>query len=854
MRKINVNRITKAGGIFTFWVADWFAKLNHKMGGDLEKIQVLGKYFIEVWRASGMDLKNVRFLWASDIIQQRAERYWPRVLDIATKNTLARIVKCSQIMGRKEQDTLSASQIVYPCMQCSDIIELQADMCQLGMDQRKVNVLALEYFDAIGKTPKPVIVSHHILLGLQQDPTSDEPTKMSKSNPDAAIFMEDEAEDVARKIKKAYCPEKIVKLNPILEYVKYIIFGTFDEMVVERKEANGGNKTYTKYEDLEADYVSGALHPGDLKPAVIKYINDILKPVREHFKNDEYAKGLLQKVIKFREEEKEKKEKEQKKKGPKKEEGKKQQKAKEAEKVEEEKKVEPKKDETKVETGEKKERKVEITVPVPELAVPPKSFGGRTRIRFLMERHEEFVDKVIYVAGWCRTLRFTKNVAFAELSDGSGPQSIQVVVDTTIPNYVEFEKLRAGSSVGFKGKIVKSIGSKQLIEMQVKNEPEHLVKIYGDCPADQYPLAKKEHSNEFLREIAHLRPRTHLIGAVTRIRNALIMATHMFFQGKGMLYIHTPIITASDCEGAGEMFQVTTLLSQAKNKPDKIPTSPESKEVNYQEDFFKKEAFLSVSGQLEVETFACSMCDVYTFGPTFRAEKSNTQRHLAEFWMIEPELAFADVHDLSDMAEEYLKYCVAYVMKNNADDLKYFDEKAEKGLIDRLRNILDNTFARLTYTQAVELLMQHVKEGKAKFENEVSWGIDLFFEHEKYLTGQVFKKPLILRDYPKDIKAFYMKVNEDNKTVRGIDVLVPKIGEIIGGSQREERLDVLDRRIGEMKLDKENYSWYRDLRRYGSVPHSGFGVGFERLIMLVTGVDNIRDVIPFPRSLGHAEF
>jgi tyrosyl-tRNA synthetase len=494
MRKINVNRITKAGGVFTFWVADWFAKLNHKMGGDLEKIKVLGKYFIEVWRASGMDLKNVRFLWASDVIQKNSDSYWPRVLDIATKNTLARIVKCSQIMGRKEQDTLSASQIIYPCMQCSDIIQLGADMCQLGLDQRKVNVLALEYFDAIGKSPKPVIVSHHMLLGLQQNADSNEPTKMSKSNPDAAIFMEDEPEDVARKIKRAYCPEKIVHLNPILEYVKYIIFGTFNEMVVKRKEANGGDKTYTKYEDLEADYVSGALHPGDLKPAVIEYINKILVPVREHFKNDAYARGLLEKVIQYRKEEKENKEKEQKEKGKKT-----NKQTKKADTVEKEVKPVEKtetKAEVKTEITSEEEKKAGITVPIPQLPIAPRSFGGRTRINHLMKHYEEYIDKIIYVAGWGKTLRFTKNVAFIELSDGSGPLSLQVVVDTNMPNYAELEKLRSGCSLGFKGKIVKSIGSKQLIEMQVKNMSENYIKIYGDCPADQYPLAKKEHTVE----------------------------------------------------------------------------------------------------------------------------------------------------------------------------------------------------------------------------------------------------------------------------------------------------------------------------------------------------------------------
>ena len=332
------------------------------------------------------------------------------------------------------------------------------------------------------------------------------------------------------------------------------------------------------------------------------------------------------------------------------------------------------------------------------------------------------------------------------------------------------------------------------------------------------------------------------------------MASHSFFQQKGFLYIHTPIITASDCEGAGQMFQVTTILGQAENQLSKIPVDPTSKKLMYQDDFFKKQAFLTVSGQLEVETFACSMCDVYTFGPTFRAEKSHTPRHLAEFWMIEPEIAFGDITDVSNLAEDYLKFCISYVMKNNMDDMKYFDDKVENGLIERLKNVIENTFARLTYTEGVEILMKDQKEKKVTFEHEVYWGLDLFFEHEKYLTEQIFKKPLILRDYPKSFKAFYMKLNADGKTVRGIDVLVPKIGEIVGGSQREEQLDVLEKRLDEMKLDKEAYSWYRDLRKYGSVPHSGFGVGFERLIMMVTGVDNIRDVIPFPRSLYHAEF
>ena len=471
------------------------------------------------------------------------------------------------------------------------------------------------------------------------------------------------------------------------------------------------------------------------------------------------------------------------------------------------------------------------------------SWKERVRIKNIMNNPEEYINKIIYVAGWARTLRFTKKITFVTLSDGSTPHNIQIVIENDTANYKELEKMRAGCSLGFKGKIVKSPGMNQSIEMLIKNNPESLIKIYGDCPADKYPLAKKEHSLEFLREVAHLRPRTQLIGAVTRIRNALAIATHTYFQSKGLLYIHTPIITGFDCEGAGEMFQVTTLLSQGLRLDKKG-------NIDYSEDFFKRPTYLSVSGQLEAEAYACGLCDVYTFGPTFRAEKSHTQRHLAEFWMIEPEYAFADVHDLNDSAEEYLKYCISYVMKNNSDDLKFFNDKIENKLIDRLNNIVESTFERITYTDAINTIMN----AKTEFEHRIQWGIDLFFEHEKYLAEKVCKKPIIIRDYPKDIKAFYMRLNEDNKTVAGIDVIVPKIGEIIGGSQREERLEVLDQRIKEKNLNSANYSWYQDLRKYGTVPHSGFGVGFERLIMMITGVENIKDVIPFPRTLNHAEF
>jgi len=398
------------------------------------------------------------------------------------------------------------------------------------------------------------------------------------------------------------------------------------------------------------------------------------------------------------------------------------------------------------------------------------------------------------------------------------------------------------------GELVKSPAAKQPVELLLK-EPGHSVTLFGGVDSAEYPMAKGKHSMEFLRSIGHLRPRAILIGSMARVRNALAHATHEFFRDRGFVYVHTPLITAADCEGAGEMFQVTTLLADAEKSG--LPMTPEKK-VDYSKDFFGKPSFLTVSGQLSVENYCCALSSVYTFGPTFRAENSHTSRHLAEFWMIEPELAFADIFDDMECAEDYLKYCVTYAMKHNRADLDFFEKQVEKGLLARLENLVAAPFQRLTYTEAIDILKK--EEKKAKFNQAVEWGMDLGSEHERHLAEKIYKKPVILYNYPKDIKAFYMRLNEDGKTVAAMDVLVPAIGEVIGGSQREERLDVLDSRIKEMGLDPKDYWWYRDLRRYGTVPHSGFGLGFERLIMLTTGIENIRDVIPYPRYPGHAEF
>ena len=437
-------------------------------------------------------------------------------------------------------------------------------------------------------------------------------------------------------------------------------------------------------------------------------------------------------------------------------------------------------------------------------------------------------------------MRNQKTFSFIELNDGSTLSGIQVVADQSIPNYEEvIAKITTGASLRILGVLVQSPqGHKQKYEIQAKS-----VEIYGECSAEDYPLQKKRHSFEFLRTIAHLRPRTNTQGAVLRVRNALAHATHLFFQERGFLYVQTPIITASDCEGAGAQFLVTTL------DVNKLPKHSDGK-VDFSQDFFQKPAYLTVSGQLNAETLACALSDVYTFGPTFRAENSNTSRHLAEFWMIEPEMAFATLEDDMDCAEAFLQFTLNYVLENCQEDLEFFDKFVENGLIERIRHVASTPFARLTYTEAIDILLKADK----KFEYPVSWGCDLQSEHERYLAEEFCKKPVILTNYPKEIKAFYMRINDDNKTVAAMDVLVPKIGELIGGSQREERIDVLEKKIKEFGLHPEDYWWYVHLRKYGSVPHAGFGAGFERLIQFVTGMENIRDVIPFPRYPGHADF
>lgn len=461
----------------------------------------------------------------------------------------------------------------------------------------------------------------------------------------------------------------------------------------------------------------------------------------------------------------------------------------------------------------------------------------RTKIQTLTTSQ---IGTSLLLKGWAKTIRSQKDFSFIELNDGSTLSGIQIVVDANIDGYASaIEQLTTGASIEVSGILVESPpGHKQRFEVQAKT-----LKVIGTCDPTTYPLQKKRHSFEFLRTIAHLRPRTNTQGAVLRVRNALAFATHLFFQQKGFLYIHTPILTASDCEGAGEQFLVTTLDMQ---KPPKLA----DQSIDFSKDFFAKPAYLTVSGQLDAEALACALSDVYTFGPTFRAENSNTSRHLAEFWMIEPEMAFADLSDDKECAESYLQFVLKYVLEHCAEDLAFFDAFIEPGLLQRLRNVADNEFAHLTYTEAIQILE---KSGKS-FTFPHTWGSDLQSEHERYLAEEYCKKPVILTDYPKEIKAFYMRINDDQKTVAAMDVLVPKIGELIGGSQREERLDVLREKIIACNLNPDDYWWYLELRKYGSVPHAGFGAGFERLIQFVTGVENIRDVIPFPRYPGHAEF
>ncbi len=444
---------------------------------------------------------------------------------------------------------------------------------------------------------------------------------------------------------------------------------------------------------------------------------------------------------------------------------------------------------------------------------------------------ESLVDKEVFVAGWIRTVRDQKSFAFIELNDGSTLANLQIVADASLPDYANLlQQLTTGASISAKGFLKTSPGKNQALELHASQ-----IHLLGASDPASYPLQKKRHSFEFLRTIAHLRPRTNTQSAVLRVRSAMSFATHLFFQERGFLYVHTPMITGSDCEGGGEMFRVTT-LKDSLSDPSK--------------DFFGKPAYLTVSGQLEGEILACALSDVYTFGPTFRAENSNTSRHLAEFWMIEPEMAFAELKDNMECAESYLKFCVRYALNHCKEDLEFFDKFIENGLIERLEHVANTPFAHLTYTNAIEIL----KKAPQKFEFPVEWGTDLQSEHERYLSEQHCKKPVILTDYPSHIKAFYMRANPDGKTVAAMDVLVPKIGEIIGGAQREERLDLLEKKMDTLGLKREDYWWYLELRKYGTVPHAGFGLGFERLILFVTGMENIRDVIPFPRYPGHADF
>jgi asparaginyl-tRNA synthetase len=449
------------------------------------------------------------------------------------------------------------------------------------------------------------------------------------------------------------------------------------------------------------------------------------------------------------------------------------------------------------------------------------------------------IEKTLTVKGWIKSARTSKNISFIALNDGSCFNNLQIIIDSKIDNYENItSKLSTGASIKASGKIVESPGKGQSIEMQADK-----IEIIGECDPEEYPLQKKRHSFEFLRTIAHLRPRTNTIGAVARIRNGLAYATHKFFQENGFIYVNTPIITAADCEGAGEMFQVSTLNKET------LPKTKDGK-IDYTKDFFEKAAYLTVSGQLEGEAYSCALSDIYTFGPTFRAENSNTSRHLAEFWMIEPEMAFADLNDNMNYAEKYIKYCLKYVLEKYPQDMDFFNKFISNGIIEKLKNVIENPFERLEYTKAIDIL----KNSNKKFEYPIKWGNDLQSEHERYLAEEYFKKPVILYNYPKEIKAFYMRENEDGKTVAAMDVLVEGVGEIIGGSQREERFDVLEAKMDKQKLNKQDYWWYLELRKYGSVPHSGFGLGFERLVQFTTGMENVRDVIPFPRYPGHCEF
>ena len=456
-----------------------------------------------------------------------------------------------------------------------------------------------------------------------------------------------------------------------------------------------------------------------------------------------------------------------------------------------------------------------------------------TTIREIYKNREAYLDKEVTVGGWVRSVRDSKTFGFIVLHDGSYFETLQIVYHDEMENFAEISKMNVGAAIIVKGILVATPQAKQPFEIQATE-----VTVEG-VSAPDYPLQKKRHSMEYLRTISHLRPRTNTFQAVFRVRSLCAYAIHQFFQERDFVYVNTPLITGSDCEGAGEMFQVTTM------DLDNIPKT-EDGAVDFTQDFFGKKTSLTVSGQLNGETFAQAFRNIYTFGPTFRAENSNTTRHAAEFWMIEPEIAFADLEDDMELAEAMLKYVIRYVMEHAPEEMQFFNSFVDKGLIERLNHVVNSEFGRVTYTEAIELL----EKNNDKFDYKVYWGCDLQTEHERYLTEQIFKKPVFVTDYPKEIKAFYMRQNEDGKTVAAADMLVPGIGELIGGSQREERLDVLEARMKELGLNTADYDWYLDLRRYGSVKHAGYGLGFERLLMYVTGIPNIRDVIPFPRTCG----
>ena len=460
-----------------------------------------------------------------------------------------------------------------------------------------------------------------------------------------------------------------------------------------------------------------------------------------------------------------------------------------------------------------------------------------TEIKQIFRTPEQFLEKKLEVAGWVRNIRVSKKFGFIELNDGSFFQNLQIVFEEDLGNFEEIAKLGVGTAVIVQGRLTASPGSGQAFELKAME-----IAVEGSCPSD-YPLQKKRHSFEYLRTIAHLRPRTNTFSAVFRLRSVLAYAIHQYFQERGFVYVNTPIITASDCEGAGEMFQLTTLNLQ------QVPFD-EAGNVDYSQDFFGKGVNLTVSGQLNAETFAMAFRNVYTFGPTFRAENSNTARHAAEFWMLEPEIAFADLAQDMALAEDLMKYLIRAALEQLPEEMAFFNQYVDKGLLERLEHILHSDFACVTYTEAIAIL----EKADAAFTYPVSWGIDLQTEHERYLTEQYFQKPVFVTDYPKEIKAFYMRINDDGKTVAAMDLLVPGIGEIIGGSQREERLDVLEQRMEELQLKKEDYWWYLDLRKYGGTRHAGFGLGFERLVMYLSGMANIRDVIAFPRVVRSAEF